>query len=157
MTDSEIAKEAGLTVPGVRYKRERGWSDEEIISGARANQIESFTDAQRRKESALADLRETERDEKRGSLIPLSAAMTAWAQLVQITRMKLSSLPNALCEQLAAMTDPTEVRLFLIRETDRCANQLADEFLDASTSALAGGGEGDAPADPADGDGVGGE
>lgn len=157
MTDAQIAKKAGLTVPGVRYKRERGWSDEEIIAGVRETEGESLADAQLRKESALANLRELEFQQKQGDVIPLALAAAAWAQLCQLVRTKLSGLPNALCDQLAAMTDPTEVRLFLIRETDRCAAQLADDFLDAGAAIVDSGGEGNEAADPADGDGVGGE
>jgi len=157
MTDAQIAKKAGLTVPGVRYKRERGWGDEEIIAGVREVEGESLADAQLRKESALANLRELEFQQKQGEVIPLTMASAAWAQLCQMVRQKLSGLPNALCDQLAAMTDPTEVRLFLIRETDRCASQLADDFLDAGAAIVDDSSEGDASADAADGDRVGGE
>lgn len=157
MTDSEIAKKSGLTVPGVRHRRQRGWTDEEIVAGVRKTETESLADAQLRKESALANLRELEFQQKQGEVIPVALASAAWAQLCQMVRQKLSALPNALCDQLAAMTDPTEVRLFLIRESDRCAAQLADDFLDAGAAALGIGSESDAAAGSPDGDGVGGE
>ena len=156
---SSVAEKAGISPQNVNRRRRRGESDESIIENRheQAPRDETLIDAQLRKESALANLRELEFQQKQGEVIPLTMASAAWAQLCQTVRQKLSALPNALCDQLAAMTDPTEIRLFLIRETDRCAAQLADDFLDAGASALASSSEGDAAADPSDGDGVGGE
>jgi hypothetical protein len=156
---ASVAEKAGISPQNVNRRRRRGESDESIIENRheQAPRDETLIDAQLRKESALANLRELEFQQKQGDVIPVAMASAAWAQLCQMVRQKLSALPNALCDQLAAMTDPTEVRLFLIRETDRCAAQLADDFLDAGAAIVDSGGEGDAATDPADGDGVGGE
>ena len=156
MTDAQIAKKAKLTVPGVRYKRQRGWSDDEIIAGVQATKNETLIDAQLRKESALANLRELEYAQKQGDLIPVRDALNAWSVLVQLVRTKIGGMANACADQLAAITDPTEVRMFLMRETDDRLSHLANDFRQAAIDSLDGGGESDQPADQADGDGVGG-
>ena len=157
MKDSEIAAKSGLTVPGVRWKRQKGWTDEEIISGQRAVEGETLVAAQLRKEIALADTREIERDEKQGTLIPLAEAQRAWSMLIQTTRTKFTALPTALAAQLAAYTDAGEIRELLTKDIDRRLEQLAEEFQQAARGALDDGGEGDKATGTADGDGVGGE
>ena len=155
-TDAEIAKAAGLTVAGVRYKRNRGWSDAEIMSGQVLNSTEDLVDAQRRKEVSLADLRELDLSKRRGELIPLIDVDVAWAALVTITRTGIAGMANACCDSLAAMTDPGEVRAYLIAEIDRRLIHLNEEFSEAARLAVVDGGEGDSAEDSADGDGMGG-
>lgn len=157
MTDAQIAKKAGLTVPGVRYKRERGWTDEEILAGERVVEGESLVQAQLRKETALADLRQLEVDEKRGELIPLAEATASWVALVQLTRAKMTAIPNAICDQLAASTDAGEIRLFLMREIDERLTQLAEEFQETARDIMGESSASDSTAATPDGDGVGGE
>ena len=157
MKDSDIAKKSGLTVPGVRFKRSKGWSDEEIIAGERVVEGENLVGAQLRKEIALADTREIERDQKLGELVSLAESKRAWAMLIQVTRTKFCAMPNAVAAQVAAMIDAGEIRAFLTREVDRRLEQLAEDFQQAARVALDDGGEGDKATGAPDGDGVGGE
>jgi hypothetical protein len=76
-----------------------------------ANGSESFVDAQRRKESALADERELRVAERRGALIPI-AAVNAWyaAQIVK-ARDLLLRLPAELRDQFDVLSGPECERL----------------------------------------------
>jgi len=156
-TDGEIAKAAGLTIPGVRYKRNRGWSDDEIITGQVLSSGEDLVDAQRRKEIALADLRELELEEKRGQLVSVIEAQNAWSTLILLIRNKFTAMPNAISEQLASITESREVRQFLTGEIDRVLTQLAEEFQTAAIETLGDGASGDRTAGTPDCDGVGGK
>lgn len=156
-TDNEIAAKSGLTVPGVRARRKKGWSDDEIIAGVLGfgKTGEDMTDAQLRKEIALADLRQLEVAEKSGELIPLAAERAATAVMGQMTRAKFLAMPDALCDQLAAYTDAGEVRAFLRREIEERLTQIADEFSETARGLMGDSGDGDTTTGTPDGDGVG--
>ena len=155
---ASVAEKAGISPQNVNRRRRRGESDESIIHNRHetAPKDETLIDAQLRKESALANLRELEYAQKQGDLIPVRDALNAWSVLVQLVRTKIGGMANACADQLAAITDPTEVRMFLMRETDDRLSHLANDFRQAAIDSLDGGGESDQPADTADGDGVGG-
>lgn len=154
-----VAKKSGLTRQGVHYKRKRGETDEEIISGQGKSDPygETLAAAQLRKEKALADLRELEYRQKSGELIPVIEMQNAWSVLVRVTRNNLTAMPASVADQLAAITDPVEVRQFLTVELDRRLGELADEFQHTAIRALDDGDPGDPAAGTADGDGMGGE
>jgi hypothetical protein len=71
---------------------------------------EQFVDAQRRKESALADLRELELAEKRGELLNASEVSTAIHELISAAKSKLLLLGDELGDRLAAESDPIRCR-----------------------------------------------
>jgi phage terminase Nu1 subunit (DNA packaging protein) len=55
---------------------------------------ETLSEAQRRKESALADLREMEAAEKRGQMVALTDVEAVWDRLTTSCRARLLSIPT---------------------------------------------------------------
>ncbi len=154
---SDLAKKSGLTPQGVNLKRRRGQTDEEIEKGEGAKVGgESLAAAQTRKEIALADTRELERDIRLGELIPLATAQKGWALLVQLVRTEMLAMPNSLASQLAAYTDPVEIRVLLTKDIDARLNSLAEEFQSTASRAMGNGGEVDPASGAPDGDAMGG-
>lgn len=151
-----ITKKTGLTRAGVKYKRDRGETDEEILSGKgrKAKDGETLIDAQLRKEKALADLRELEVSQKRGELIELQAAILAGAAMAQLTRQRMMTIPNTVAALCAATTDEREVKAIIEAEIVRQLQHLSNDFL--SNTDLSGSSEGDPTASTPDSDGVGG-
>ena len=152
-TDEQIAEAAGITVDEVKRRRlaKREAGKRRVPEPSE----EILPEAILRKESALADLRQLEVAEKQGELIPLSDASRQFALMAQLTRQKMGAIPNALCDQLAAYTDPGEVRAFLIREIDLRLVHLANDFSAAARELVDGGEEGDSASEASDGDGMG--
>ena len=152
---TDVAKKIGITPAGVQYKRDRGLTDEEIISGEgkRGANGETLAAAQLRKEQALADLRELEVQQKRGELIELKTAVLAGASMAQMTRQRMMTIPNALAGLLASTTDEREIKRLLDSEITKQLEHLSNDFL--SLEDLSSGIDGDPAPAPADGDGVG--
>lgn len=71
---------------------------------------ETFSDAQRRKESALANLRELEHRQKIYELVSVDEQAKVWAGVAQTVRDGFLALPELLAPELAALTDPRQVR-----------------------------------------------
>jgi len=63
--------------------------------------MESMEQARRRKEIALADLREMEARKRRGELIEVEAARRQWAEGLAILRDRMLALPDRLGARLA--------------------------------------------------------
>ena len=73
-------------------------------------------EARRRKEAALAELREIEIAEKRGELIDVAQMEQAWSTVGQTIRDNLLGMPDKLTPMLAAMTDKKQIRSYLMSE-----------------------------------------
>lgn len=71
---------------------------------------EDFATAQRRKETALANLRELEHAQKLGAVVDVCEMERAWATAGQTLRDGLLSLPERVSEYLAAVTDSRQIR-----------------------------------------------
>lgn len=159
MTANEVAAAAGISAQGVRWKRKKGQTDEEIISGiaqrdAASNEV--LSDALLRKERAMADRREIEVQQLLKELIPVLPAERIYAAVYGMVRTKFLNMPAAINDQCAAITDPKEMLSFLDAEIRSRLSKLSDEFQRAGESVVDGGGEGDTAAETPDGDGVGG-
>jgi phage terminase Nu1 subunit (DNA packaging protein) len=146
-----IAKKTGLTRAGVKYKRDRGETDEEILSGKgrKSKDGETLIDAQLRKEKALADLRELEVAQKRGELIERKIAELAGANIAQMTRQRLQTVPAAVASVCAASTDENEVKRIIDAEITKQLEHLAEDFL--TSADLSGGSASDSTTEEADG------
>ena len=88
-------------------------TDGSINADASIAALETLEDAQRRKEVALANTRELEYAEKIGELVPVAEMEQAWANIGQVFRDSLLSLPEKIAPQLAALTDARQIRDFL--------------------------------------------
>lgn len=79
----------------------------------------SATEARRRKELALAEIREMERDQKRGSLLPAAEVRKVWAERLGALKDRVLMLPDRLSARLANRPE-TEVRGVLRDELEEC-------------------------------------
>ena len=90
---------------------------------------EDYWNAQRRKEIALADLREMEVKQKRGELIESDEVSLRWATICTTIRDGMLSLPSKLSDRLAAMTNEREIhsllRIEIRAELTRISGELA--------------------------------
>jgi hypothetical protein len=102
----------------------------ERVNGAKSpdEQVESFAEAQRRKESALANLRELEIREKIGELVDVGEMERAWATAGQTLRDGFLALPEQIAPQLAALTDKIEVRDLLRGEIRKILGNLPTQI-----------------------------
>lgn len=94
--------------------------------------VESFVEAQRRKESALADLRQLEHRQKSGELIEVAVAERFVAEIGSTFRDALLSLPERFAAQLAAMTLQIEIRDLLRAEVRRILTNLPTQIRNGS-------------------------
>jgi phage terminase Nu1 subunit (DNA packaging protein) len=85
-------------------------ADGSIDAEASIAALETLEAAQARKEMALANTRELEYAEKIGELVPVAEMEQAWANVAQVFRDSLLSLPEKIAPQLAALTDARQVR-----------------------------------------------
>ena len=86
---------------------------------------ETRADAERRKEIALADLRELELQAKRGELVDLAAINVYISGMVIRARDLLLSLPGELSDQLADESDAVRVKKTMAAEIERSLRDLA--------------------------------
>lgn len=148
MKTTELAKLAGISVQAVTRRRRRGESDEQIAGDAHALPCakpggqESIAEAQARKERAAASLKELELAKQRGELIEVEVVMAQWTQLLSMARVRLTTMPTACADRLAAITDPVEARAYLAKEIADRLGHLTDDFRTAASEALAGGDDG---------------
>ena len=129
-----MAAEAGVSPALVTRKLNQGKTREQIIAeanGRRAQiaatapvnaerqqvnepaKVEDFAAAQRRKETALADLRELELAEKAGKLVDAGAALSAELERITVAKTRLLMVPADLCERVAAEANPIRCREML--------------------------------------------
>ncbi len=79
----------------------------------------SQNEARRRKELALAEIREMERDEKRGALLPAAEVRKVWADRLGALKDRVLMLPDRLAARLANRPE-VEVRGVLRDELEEC-------------------------------------
>jgi hypothetical protein len=78
----------------------------------------SATEARRRKEVALARLREMEVDERAGKLIRAEAVRDAWVKILGAVKAGILRPPDKLAPQVAAASDAREARAILRAECE---------------------------------------
>jgi hypothetical protein len=81
--------------------------------------------ARRRKEIALADLREMEARKRRGELIEVEAARKQWAEGLAMIRDRILALPDRLGARLA-QRDELSVRALLRDELEEALRAVHD-------------------------------
>jgi hypothetical protein len=89
---------------------------------------ETYAEAQRRKEVALADLRELELAQKSGDVIAVSYAAGYLAEASKAVTNQLLALPDKLAPLLAASTDIRECRDLVLREIRDLLTNLPEKF-----------------------------
>lgn len=92
---------------------------------------ETYAEASRRKETALANLRELELTQKRGEFVSLAEINAHIAGMVIHSRDILLRLPGEMSDRLAKETKPVKIRKLLESEVDRCLRGLAEFKPDA--------------------------
>lgn len=89
---------------------------------------ESFAEGQRRKESALANLRELEFAEKAGKLIPADEARAAWFTATRMVRDRLLGLPSQWALEVAALSEPRDVQALTDKKLRAVLASLAEDI-----------------------------
>lgn len=84
-------------------------------------------EARRRKELALAELREMERDRRRGELVPAADVKTKWAAIAGRIRDAVLRIPNKCAPAVAAAADAREARAILEAECENILRVLSDD------------------------------
>lgn len=100
---------------------------------------ERRSDAQARKESALADLAEMDVKQKRGELIPKPDVDAALRSFGASVRAKLDVLPDQLAPILVAVADLDEIHALLAEHCRGILSAVADDLGRAATAAGQGG------------------
>ena len=141
-----LAAEAGVSPALVTRKLNQGKTREQIIQEANARRaqiaatapvnterqhvnepvpIEDFAAAQRRKESALADLREMELAEKAGRLIDAAEASAAELERITTAKTRLLMIPDDLGERVATESNPIRCREMILTAVRAALEDLA--------------------------------
>ncbi|MGC4052925.1 MAG: hypothetical protein QM757_26655 [Paludibaculum sp.] len=108
----------------------------ELGGKGESGEPEKYSDAVRRKEIALADLRELELAEKRGELVSATDAALRIAEICQMVRDAMVSIPTKIAPRLASMSSEREItaelRQVIRQELARISEQLKPEEDDAA-------------------------
>jgi hypothetical protein len=135
---TKLALELGVSVTTVSRKRKQGKTDQQIRDEAAAwnkkqakldhkakQGDETLFEAQRRKEIALADLRELELAVKRGELAPVAEVNAFVSSMILRARDIVSRIAPELRDRLAKETDPIRIQELIEVETTRALTQLS--------------------------------
>ena len=139
----DLARRAGVEPSTVTKKLNQGKTPEQILAEAATyrlrqaerlaavskqqrtpEEIETFSDAQRRKESALADLRELELAEKRRDLVPAAEMKEAWVSICVKVKSAILGMPDKLAPSIVGLPDPMTAKSILIRECETILHTL---------------------------------
>lgn len=109
-TERQLAAEIGVSPSLVHRKRAQGKSDKQITEEAartmrKASEPDiTFAEAQRRKEAALARLREIEVAREEGRVVAVEDAAEGWGRMVSAFRSRMIAIPSKLAPQLFGMS-----------------------------------------------------
>ena len=106
------------------------------LSKADKSAVVSQNEARRRKEVALASLRELEVAEKLGQLVPREAMEATWVTLVSKLRDAVLRIPSKCAPQWAAAQDAKEARAILQTEVEAILRTLGNELLESSKKSV---------------------
>lgn len=113
-TADEIRADAAAWREKQAYKAaESGDVEPEQAPAKRVRREESFYDAQKRKESAVADIRELEAKQKAGELVEVVVVEAQWTEIATSIRDSLLGLPLKISGKLAGMQDQREIERYL--------------------------------------------
>jgi phage terminase Nu1 subunit (DNA packaging protein) len=105
----------------------------------------SANEARRRKEVALAELRELEVSEKAGRLIAAELVTDTWVKIVSGVRASVLRIPDNCAVSFASARDARAARKVLMIECETILRNMADEIRRlADTGAVGDGGRTDA-------------
>jgi phage terminase Nu1 subunit (DNA packaging protein) len=105
------------------------------VTAPDAGGVETFSAAQRRKESALADVREMEAAKMRGALIDASDVKRVWAGHVMVVRNRLLALPGKLAPAVAANSDAAQCQELIRVEIYEALTELSHSGADTAPAA----------------------
>jgi hypothetical protein len=88
----------------------------------------SATEARRRKEFALARLRELELAQKAGLLLPASDVRDRWVNILTAIKTAVLRMPDKLAPQMAAAADVREAHTILAAECETILRELSDDI-----------------------------
>lgn len=138
MTAAEYAKHRGVSQQRISALKKRGGL---VMKGGKVDQSasdalldaetaptigETLLDAQRRKESSLASLRELELKMKAGQLVDLAETRKLWFEKARAIRDGLYVIPERISHVLASETDAKVIRQLLRAELSQQLGALAD-------------------------------
>jgi hypothetical protein len=89
----------------------------------------SESEARRRKEVALATIRELEAAERAGSVIPVDQVEAAWSDVRVRIKTAVLRLPEKCAPKLVGLADAREARLILHAECEAILRNLSDDIL----------------------------
>jgi phage terminase Nu1 subunit (DNA packaging protein) len=112
----------------LRIKRQRIGTQEptESHEGADSDDTATYYASRARREKALADLAELDRDTKNGLLTETSSVADLWFRKVRAVRDRLLDLPARLAAPLVGMGDLTDIRVFLDHEMRQILEELSN-------------------------------
>ena len=88
----------------------------------------SANEARRRKELALAEIREMEAAEKAGRMIAVDQVDAAWSDIRAKIKRAVLRIPVNCAAKVAAISDPREVRAVLASECEAILKELSNEI-----------------------------
>ena len=86
----------------------------------------TLLDAKRRKETALASLKELTLKERQGSLVSRSAVEKEWFKIGRSIRDNLMNIPDRVSGQCASLRDQDKIHSLLTQEIRLCLEGLAN-------------------------------
>lgn len=95
--------------------------------GAESEQSLNYATARARREHALAEAAELDLLARKGSLCDADEVERAVLALAAQVRAKFERLADRVAPEVAALTDETKVRAFILEEVDELLEALADE------------------------------
>lgn len=132
MNKTEISRQSGFTKPAVYARLAKGQTPEEIIADGKARVIEqaqpkdeTFLEAKRRKEIALADAAELETSQLKGELVSKQASEDWLSGLILKARDVLMRIAPELKDRLSQETDPAMIEALIDSEVRRACDVLA--------------------------------
>lgn len=131
LSEARLAETADPTKEGVveRHAHERGQEVGKPGASIRTQRDSSYAKRigeSARREAALADIAEMDRDLQLGRLIERAQVERALADCVVAARQTLERIPDRLMIQLAAESDPEKVHELLSREISAACQQISD-------------------------------
>jgi hypothetical protein len=97
----------------------------------------SQTEATRQKEVALARLRQIEVEQLEGSVVDVELMERAWSTAIKTITGSLLALPDRRAPEIAALTDPRQVRDMLLGDIKQILSDLPAQIHETVKAAVA--------------------